>query len=574
MLTSDVQFPRVRLRIRKSPTSNHQILSEPASTRGSPHNIESSAINDDVCSHLDDSVKSLFQSVTKLKIRNTQSVSLPTDQSSHMSMNQGGNIDPSESKVWIDDSSLMVQPVSTFAEEHSVAQFAMSPRQRKHHDSLVKNAHERGFQVHGKYVDSRTKISMRCPEKHDLEISPGDFKSGYGCAKCAGRCPVESRGKLYIHAHELGYKVLGTYISNHRKIQMQCPEKHYFEITPANFKSGHGCAQCAGKCPVQAKEQLYVQAQQRGFQVLGSYVDSCTKIQMQCPKKHVFEITPANFKSDHGCAQCTGQCPVQAREDLRMQAQERNYIVLGIYTNDQTKIQMQCREQHLLEITPTDFKSGRGCAKCAENCPIQAREQFYAQAQDRGFRVINPYVNNRIKVQMQCPEKHLFEIQPASFKNGHGCRVCAESAGEQLLRRLLTALQLPFESQYILPSLPNRKYDFAIIQPEKTTFIEWDGQQHFSYPNLFHKNKEEFSQGQELDILKTQEVINCRYQMIRIDYTWLKKSVEEIGQWILNAMESPHALIVSNSAMYMWLSVKIVRSTRPKLIISSCPLRV
>jgi hypothetical protein len=440
MLTSDVQFHRDKLRINKLPTSDPNVASGPTLaplTTSSFENVEAKAINKDVESHLDNSVKRLSQSVIKLKIRNLQS--------------RSPIVTPDD--VPVSDYSSMTPPLCSSIEEDSAGKSTMNPRQQKYYNLLAQVGKDRGYRIIGSYIDAHTKIKMQCPQKHDIEISPSDFKTGYGCAKCAGCCGVQSKEKLYTRAYHLGYEVLGTYISNHKKIQMQCSEKHYFEITPANFKSGHGCAQCAGKCPVQAKRQLYVQAQQRGFRVLGDYVDSGTKIQMQCSEEHLFEITPANFKSDHGCAQCTGQCPLQSRQDLYTQAEERCYTVLGIYTNNQTKIPMQCREQHLVDITPADFKSGRGCAKCAENCPIQAGDQFYAQAQYRGFRVIEPYVNNRIKVKMQCPEKHLFEIQPASFKDGHGCRVCTESAGEQLIRGLLTALELPFESQYVLPSL-------------------------------------------------------------------------------------------------------------------------
>lgn len=41
--------------------------------------------------------------------------------------------------------------------------------------------------------------------------------------------------------------------------------------------------------------------------------------------------------------------------------------------------------------------------------------------------------------------------------------------------------------------------------------------------------------------------------MIRIDYTWLNKTVEEIAQSILWGLQSNQQLIVSNPDMYQWL---------------------
>ena len=58
---------------------------------------------------------------------------------------------------------------------------------------------------------------------------------------------------------------------------MRCPENHIIEIIPAVFKDGHDCAKCAGLCPIQAKEDLYLQAQERGYQVVGIYVNNRTK---------------------------------------------------------------------------------------------------------------------------------------------------------------------------------------------------------------------------------------------------------------------------------------------------------
>ena len=52
---------------------------------------------------------------------------------------------------------------------------------------------------------------------------------------------------LVAVAVERDYQVLGIYVDTHTKIEMQCPDNHRFEITPRSFKSGNGCARCSGK---------------------------------------------------------------------------------------------------------------------------------------------------------------------------------------------------------------------------------------------------------------------------------------------------------------------------------------
>lgn len=426
------------------------------------------------------------------------------------------------------------------------------------HDNLHTDAALRGYQILGLYINSSTKISMRCPQFHVIEMKPRDFRSGTGCPICYGNSPIQSEEDLYAEANSRGYQVVGKYVNSRIKIEMRCPESHVVEITPDNFKKGTNCAKCMELCPIKAKEDLYSQAALRGYQVLGEYVNSRTKIQMQCPNQHLIEIEPDTFKRGTGCAKCVGHCPIQAREDFYITATERNCRVIGTYINTSTKIQMRCPQSHLMEITPNNFKLGQNCSICYGNSPAQSEEDLHVEASLRGCQVVGTYVNSRSKIQMRCPQSHIIEITPSNFKKGHNCSICSESAGEQLLRAVLASLKFSFETQYILSSLPNRKYDFAItIENNRLLFIEWDGQQHFEYPNFFHKNQDEFFERREADIQKTQEVIILRHKIIRIDHTWLKKPITEIGTFIKDGIASSKLLIVSTPEMYTWLHERI-----------------
>ena len=305
---------------------------------------------------------------------------------------------------------------------------------------------------------------------------------------------------------------------------------------------------------------LVQQSKLRGFQVLGIYINNDTKIQMRCPNKHIIEITPDSFKHGSNCARCSGHCPLQSEETLYLRAAERGYQVLGTYRGTNIKIQMQCPSQHIIEITPYDFTSNHECAVCYGNSKTQSKEDLYSLAVKRGYQILGTYFNAGTKISMKCPNKHVTEIRPDNFKSGAGCSICDESSGEQLVRTTLEWLKLPFTSQYVLSSLPSRRYDFVVtLLNQQRIFIEWDGPQHFIVSDLFHFGEEEkFIDGQGVDILKTQEVINHRCKMIRIDYTWLQKGIEAIGRFIIDGIKSSQALIVSSPGMYQWLSSKIV----------------
>jgi ferredoxin len=365
-------------------------------------------------------------------------------------------------------------------------------------------------------------------------------------------------------AQSRDYKVLGVYVNAQTKIQIQCSDKHIFEITPGHFKSGQGCARCIGQCPVQVRQDFDSQATKRGYQVLGTYLNNHTKVQMQCPENHIFDIRPHDFKRDNNCARCMQLCPIQAKENLYSQARTRGYRIVGSYVNNRTKIQMECPMHHIIEISPSHFKTSEGCITCAKTCPIQAQNDLHCQAHQRNYKILETYTGAHTKIHMQCMENHIITITPNNFKRGQGCAICVESSGEQLLRATLTHLNLPFVSQYVLGSLHTRKYDFVITLSEnQMVFLEWDGTQHFKYNELFDDDEGEIIERQRVDIVKTQEVINCGYKMIRIDYTWLAKNIEHIGQFIMYAIQTSAPLILSNPPMYEWLSSQIHISEKP-----------
>jgi very-short-patch-repair endonuclease len=206
------------------------------------------------------------------------------------------------------------------------------------------------------------------------------------------------------------------------------------------------------------------------------------------------------------------------------------------------------------------------CDKKQQDEEAKHRKHLELQiiANDRNFSITGVYQDNNTEIEMRCPESHIIQLLPRSFITGSGCYVCRESLGEQLIRATLNHLGLEFISQYVLQK---RKYDFVIISP--TIVIEWDGGQHFSQCTLYHRDENHFKQQQQIDILKTQRILDYRCKMIRIDYTWLSKSVDAISQFINDCIHTSQYLTVSTPSMYVWLTSKVVIPSRMRLVIRS-----
>ena len=362
------------------------------------------------------------------------------------------------------------------------------------------------------------------------------------------------------------YKVITPrYEDAKTKLQFQCPDDHIFETLPWPFKKGRSCPKCMGVCPTQAKERFLHQVSVRQYQTMDDYVNTKTKIKLRCDKQHIFSITPSHFMQGQSCPRCGGSCPVQAAENFQYAVSDRKFLFSGIYTNSYTKVELICDNQHNFTITPHNFMKGRGCPRCASVCSIQAKENFLLRISDNKHQLLQNYVNNYTKVSIQCNNQHVFSIIPSSYMLGTGCNICNESSGEQRIREALNYLQIPFEKNYSFAFLPTRKYDFVFVIGVIGVIIEWDGGQHFKFNDLFHEDEKEFKEKQEIDILKTQFVLNYRYKIIRIDYTWLHRNVSDLAAFIHQAILGPDLLIFSNIEMYEWLRNKVIVPAKTKL---------
>ena len=151
-----------------------------------------------------------------------------------------------------------------------------------------------------------------------------------------------------------------------------------------------------------------------------------------------------------------------------------------------------------------------------------------------------------------------------------------ESAGEQLLYRVFQVLNLPAKPEYHYPC-NTRRYDFGLNYQGTGVLIEWDGEQHFTESNgWFNQTLEEI---QAIDREKLRMARAQNHRMIRIDYTWLKRSIQEVSECILQKLESSEAVSFSNPEMYRWLEplgpkIKLRVTSSPTTPVLKIKLRV
>jgi hypothetical protein len=174
---------------------------------------------------------------------------------------------------------------------------------------------ERYIDSHINYIDCNTKVNVECPIHGIFKASPLHYVRGHGCAKCAGNNisnnkEFEQKSKL---KHENKYKYdLVNYVGRNKKVYIKCSKHGIFKMTPNAHLQGQGCPKCGieSRTKLQSKtnEQFKLEVIKKwgnshGYDYI-NYVNNTTKVNIECFKHGIFEITPKNYLNGHSCPKC------------------------------------------------------------------------------------------------------------------------------------------------------------------------------------------------------------------------------------------------------------------------------
>ncbi|WP_352223543.1 hypothetical protein [Bacillus sp. SM2101] len=324
-------------------------------------------------------------------------------------------------------------------------------------DKLINKLNEKGDRLLNEYSGTHIKllIDFKCSHEPHL-ITPNDYNSGYGCPRCAGLSPLQAEVEFKRLLKKNGHTQLSEYKSAkiHVLIDFNCGHTPHL-LKPNNYKSGYGCPKCSRKCSSQAKENFYQEILKAGYKVLGEYKSALSSVKVQCDKGHIFNTNPNNFTSSkHRCSKCTGQCPIQAKEELIKLIKENGHELFSEYRNTNS-------------IVLIDFKCGH--------------------------------------------DPHW--IKPFRYKQRHGCPICKESRGERAIREYLESNRIEYICQYRFPD-KNKVYDFYL--PLERIIVEVHGLQHYEKVHIFHRGHKTFEDEKLNDRNKEEyaKEMGCKYLVV------------------------------------------------------------
>ena len=224
-----------------------------------------------------------------------------------------------------------------------------------------------------KYVNSYTDVCIICPEHGEFLQAPNEHLQGNGCPKCAGNAKLNTtefiKKAREAHGDKYDYSKV-KYVDTKTKVCIICPEHGEFWQTPHMHLRGQGCPKCGIENLSLTKEEFINKAcEAHGDKYDYSkveYVNSYTKVCIICQEHGEFWQTPYTHLSGCGCPNCnSSKLESEIRLMLDEQSIKYNYrerkipwlngLELDFYILDKN-IAIEC--QGMQHFKPIEFFGG------------------------------------------------------------------------------------------------------------------------------------------------------------------------------------------------------------------------
>ncbi len=210
-----------------------------------------------------------------------------------------------------------------------------------------------------------------------------------------------------------GWSMVGSYVNTYTKIIFKCDKGHEVLTRPNYIKKGGGCSICSGLNSDQAKEKFISLVNELGYEMIypPTYINNNTSVQLKCTNGHLFEIRPHNMKHDHVCSICIKN----HKQKLSLAFKNKQILERKKKREDAKKKTLKAR----LKLREKNKEMVR---KDREN-------SFRLKVENASYIFIGKYVRSMDKVEVMCNVGHKYFVKHSHFKMGKRCPICNNNAG-------------------------------------------------------------------------------------------------------------------------------------------------
>lgn len=344
------------------------------------------------------------------------------------------------------------------------------------------------------------------------------------------------------------YTFLDSYANSKTKLRVRHNKcNNIYEVTPSHFLMGTRCPFCNGntkKTDAQFKQEVYNLVGDE-YVFLDAYVNTHTKLRVKhntCG--HTYEVRPHDFIMGIRCPFCNGgikKSNAQFKQEV-FDLVGDEYVFLDTYVNNKTKLKVKHNKcGNVYEVKPGNFFTGKRCPYCyAEAKGEDLRKtdkQFKQEIFDlvgNEYTFLDPYVNAKTKIKVKHNKcGNTYEVRPNDFFSKHSrCPYCTNPKGEDIINKVLKALEVKYEYQKTFEDLKDNRvlsYDFFISS--QSVLIEYQGRQHYQ-PVDYFGGESQFKLQQKHDKMKAEYAKDSGYNLITIPYT--EDTFSKIKKYLLS----------------------------------------
>ena len=273
-----------------------------------------------------------------------------------------------------------------------------------------------------------------------------------------------------------------------------------------------------------------------GYTLLSKdYINSTTKLILQCDKGHQYNTVFLNFKRRQS------RCPICSRNQRLTYNYIKNFIENEGYTllskeykNVNTELLIECNNGHQYKTKFDYFRSKRRCPVCYGN-----KKHTYNYVKDyiksKGYRLLSlSYKNSTSKIDVQCEKGHQYKITFGAFQQGHRCLRCwsksTSSKGERDVQQFVQSMGINIvenDRTQIINPLTGYNLELDIWIPIMKKDIEYNGKYWHDNPYQTIKDKIKKQQckqkGIDLLIIEDDKWKKEQYTQKELIKQWLKE---------------------------------------------------
>lgn len=295
------------------------------------------------------------------------------------------------------------------------------------------------------------------------------------------------------------------------------------------------------------------------------YINGKSKLDIYCNEcRQIYKMTFYNFNIlKQGCQNCYIKTRKLTNDIFKDGVEKREDILLGIYIDSRTKIKIQCGKcNNIFDILPNSYRQGSSCTPCG----IDKQKLQYDEVKNTieyygDILLSTEYINCKSLLDIQCGKCNKVFKKMYDGYNGF-CKFCNSTMIEKIMMTYLNNNCIEYVNQKSYSdclSEYGKRFRFDFYLQDGNIIVEADGLQHFKPVKFTSKDyniEEWFKIIQTRDCIKTKYCIDNNIKIIRVSYKELqnKQTFKELMDNMLIKIKT-EKYVFSNYELYKYIKM-------------------